>query len=160
MPSLFTYNAYYEHSPMFVDMHHKSFKRPTRKICDPFKSLYLNNRVSNWKTSRIMYGLLWIPIYCHAWGDSVKHLKSDEVTCENHYRIPSTVTKIGMYGNPCIILFLTRYCVPWSSTQTSLQFNRWRHAKARDWHCDVIFVDCSSSSQWNIQYSCTCRLEY
>ena len=35
------------------------------------------------------------------------------VTSENHWQIASRATKIVIYGNECILSFLTRYCVSW-----------------------------------------------
>ena len=34
---------------------------------------------------RIMYGLVWITIFCHEWGDSAMIFRSDEVKSENHH---------------------------------------------------------------------------
>ena len=108
--------------------------------------------------------------FCHEWGDSAMIFTSYEVTSETRCWITSWVTKIGIHGNPYIILYLARYFMPWSSTQTRYlkqssmtqfdfvifakdgvfwigivrppQFNLWRHANARYWHYDVTFVDC------------------
>ena len=52
-----------------------------------------------------MYGFPGILIFfCHEWGDSAMIFTSDEVTRENNCRIARLVTKIGIRGNPYIIL--------------------------------------------------------
>ena len=71
---------------------------------------------------------------------------SDEVTNENHCRIGSWAIKIGIYGNPYIILFLTWYFMPWPSTQTHQNNHRWLFRHFRQgryfftWHSDVTTV--------------------
>ena len=60
----------------------------------------------------------WVTVnnnFCHEWGDSALIFMSDEVTSENHCRIPSRVTnKIVIHGSECIILFLARYFMSWT----------------------------------------------
>ena len=97
----------------------------------------------------------------HEWKSLANHFTSDQ--------------KIVINGNECIILFLTRYFMPWThrfatnnhrslisplslrtvfSDLTLWSHHNWavtsreRHANARHWHCDVIFGDCS----------CACKL--
>ena len=55
----------------------------------------------------------WITIFRNEWGDLAKIFTSDEVTIENHCRIASRVIQIVIPANPYIILFLTRYFMPW-----------------------------------------------
>ena len=118
------------------------------------------------KTSSI-YGLPWIPIFfCHEWGDSTMVFTSD-VTRENHCRIVSWMTTSVFTVTHTLFYFLHAIICPdreqkpakqssmapfaifsidgifWLGIATSPQFNLWRQAKARYWHCDVIFVDCS-----------------
>ena len=72
----------------------------------------------------------WVTVnnaFCHEWGDSAMIFTSDEVTRENHCRIDSRVTKkFVIYGNECIILFLTRY------------FMSWTHKSAKNYHRALI----------------------
>ena len=130
--------------------------RPTLR---PFENIY--------DIQRMIHELTWIAIFCHEWGDSAMIFTIDEVTSENHCRITSRVTKIIIQDEECIILFLTRYIMPWTHISPKLSSNAyftivakgslfWLSivtslqliCDARYWHCDVIFVDCH----------CTCKL--
>ena len=119
-----------------------------------------------------MQELPWITIFCHKCGDSAMIFTSDKVTNENHCRIASRVTKkIVIHGNECIVLLLTCYFLSWTH-KSAKNYHRalispllpgqpfltehcdittndlWRHANAKYWYCDVIFVYCH----------CTCKL--
>ena len=84
--------------------------------------------------------------------------------------------KIVIHGNECIILFLTRYFMSWTHNPAKTIIDRsfcncrqrrwflakhcdvtivdlWRHANARYYHCDVIFVDCSRTRKLALRRS-------
>ena len=113
-----------------------------------------------------MHELPWITIFCHEWGDSAMIFTSDEVTSENiadsHHEWQKnslfTVTNVLFYflhaischerTNPLRTItersfrhccqgwpFLTEHC-----DVTTIDL--WRHANAKYWYCDVIFVYC------------------
>ena len=87
----------------------------------------------------------------HEWKSLPNRLTSDK--------------KIVIHGNECIILFLTRYFTSWTH-KSAKNYHRalirnccqgrpfptehcdvttidlWRHANAKYWYCDVIFVYC------------------
>ena len=76
---------------------------------------------------------------------------------------PHSWQKIVIHGNECIILFLTRYFMSWTHKSAIIErsfrhccqgrpfltehcdvttIDLWRHANAKYWYCDVIFVYC------------------
>ena len=76
---------------------------------------------------------------------------------------PHEWQKIVIHGNECIILFLTRYFMSWTHKSAIIErsfrhccqgrpfltehcdvttIDLWRHANAKYWYCDVIFVYC------------------
>ena len=76
---------------------------------------------------------------------------------------PHEWQKIVIHGNECIILFLTRYFMSWTHKFAIIErsfrhccqgrpfltehcdvttIDLWRHANAKYWYCDVIFVYC------------------
>ena len=82
---------------------------------------------------------------------------------------PHEWQKIVIHSNECIILFLTRYFMSWTHKSAIIErsfrhccqgrpfltehcdvttIDLWRHANAKYWYCDVIFVYCH----------CTCKL--
>ena len=76
---------------------------------------------------------------------------------------PHEWQKIVIHGNECIVLFLTRYFMSWTHKSAIIErsfrhccqgrpfltehcdvttIDLWRHANAKYWYCDVIFVYC------------------
>ena len=117
-----------------------------------------------------MHELPWITIF----GSRVRRFANDFHEWQSHEwkSLANRITsdpKIVIRGNECIILFLTRYfmslehtillktiidrsfrkCRQGRSFLTShcdvTRVDVWRHANAGYQHCDVIFVDCSST---------------
>ena len=111
----------------------------------------------------------WVTVnndFCHEWGDSAMIFTSDEVTSENHCRIASRVTKKSLFTvtnvlfhflhailchehrNPLrtIIERSFRHCCqgrPFLTEHCDVTtIDLWRHANAKYWYCDVIFVYC------------------
>ena len=119
-----------------------------------------------------MHELLWITIFCHEWGDSAMIFTSDEVTNENHWRIASRVTKKSLFTVTNVLFYFLhaischehtdplrtiiersfRHCCqarPFLTQHCDVTtIDLWRHANAKYWYCDVIFVYCH----------CTCKL--
>ena len=113
-----------------------------------------------------MHELPWITICCHEWGDSTMIYTSDEVTNENRCRIASRVTKKSLFTVTNVLFYFLhailchehtnplktiiersfRHCCQGWHFLTQhydvITIDLWRHANARNWYCDVIFVDC------------------
>ena len=75
-----------------------------------------------------------------------------EVTIENVCQIPWRVTK--WHSRQHIIIVFRLLISPFSPRNVFLldivaspQLNLWRHANARNCHCDAIFVDCSCTRE-------------
>ena len=115
-----------------------------------------------------MHELPWITIF----GSRVRRFANDFHEWRSHEwkSLANRFTsdpKIVIHGNECIILFLTRYFMslehtillktiidrpfrncgqerPFLTSHCDVtRVDLWRHAKARYYHCDVVFVDCS-----------------
>ena len=110
----------------------------------------------------------WVTVnndFCHEWGNSAMIFMSDEVTSENHCRIASRVTKSLFTVTNVLIHFLHailchehinplrtiiersfRHCCqgrPFLTEHCDVTtIDLWRHANAKYWYCDVIFVYC------------------
>ena len=84
---------------------------------------------------------VWVSVnndfFCHDWGDSAMIFMTDEVTSQNHCRIASCHQGRSSLAQHCDV------------TTVDL----WRHANARGWHCDVIFVDCSQVARAELIFS-------
>ena len=113
-----------------------------------------------------MHELPWITIFCHEWGDSAMIFTSDEVTSENHCRIASRVTKKSLFTVTNVLFYFLhailchehtntlrtiiersfRHCCqgrPFLTEHCDVTtIDLWRHANAKYWYCDVIFVYC------------------
>ena len=114
-----------------------------------------------------MYGLPWITILCHEWGDTSLIFTNDAVTSENHWRIASWITprlfvmvsctsyhyfilwtqKPDENNNQLLVSpFISRTNFSntvWWRQHRIPSINLWRHVTAKHWHFDVILVDCS-----------------
>ena len=103
---------------------------------------------------------------CHEWGDSAMIFTSDEVTSESHCRIASRVTKNSLFTVTNVLFYFLhaiscqentnplrtiiersfRHCCqgrPFLTEHCDVTIiDLWRHANAKYWYCDVIFVYC------------------
>ena len=112
----------------------------------------------------------WVTVnndfFCHEWGDSAMIFTSDEVTSENHCRIASRVTKKSLFTVTNVLFYFLhailchehtnplrtiiersfRHCCqgrPFLTEHCDVTtIDLWRHANAKYWYCDVIFVNC------------------
>ena len=110
----------------------------------------------------------WVTVnndfFCHEWRDSAMIFKSDEVTSENHCRIASQVTKNLLFTVMNVLFYFLhailchentnplrtiiersfRHCCqgwPFLTEHCDVTtIDLWRHANAKYWYCDVIFV--------------------
>ena len=130
-----------------------------------------NNNNNN--NNRIMYDLSWLLIFL----SRVRRFGNDFYEWWSHEwksmpnRLPSDKKNHDIHGKPYIILFLHDIlCTDWAHRPakkssiahftifakdslfllvigTSPQCNLWRHANTTYRHCDVIFLDCSSTGK-------------
>ena len=109
---------------------------------------------ATWHKNRIIYGLPWISIFCHEWGDSVMIFMSGKVTSENHFRIASRVTKkLVITVTHTLFYFLHVILCPdrvHKTTKTIIycsfcHFCQWRSFLT--WHCDVTAVQSLASHE-------------
>ena len=111
----------------------------------------------------------WVTVnnnFCHEWADSAIIFTSDEVTSENHCRIASRVTKKSLFTVTNVLFYFLhailchehpnplrtiiersfRHCCqgrPFLTEHCDVTtIDLWRHANAKYWYYDVIFVYC------------------
>ena len=103
----------------------------------------------------IKYGVPWITIICHEWGDSsrVKIIaesphewqKSEFTVIHTLFYFLHAILCLDRAHKSSIVHFVifANDGLFWLDIVTWPSFNRWRLAEKTYCHCDVIFVDCS-----------------